>query len=117
MSAWSMGGLRKSRQRRALVSKIAFKAGTQNVFTLGDDRADSLLERAVHCSDQHVPVHRAADGLAAILYIQVKGPNVFKGYWHMPEKTAEEFTPDGYFKTGDVGRMDEHRRSTKLLNK
>ncbi|MEY2952227.1 MAG: Long-chain-fatty-acid--CoA ligase, partial [Pseudomonadota bacterium] len=39
--------------------------------------------------------------------IQVKGPNIFKGYWHMPEKTAEEFTPDGYFKTGDVGRVDE----------
>jgi malonyl-CoA/methylmalonyl-CoA synthetase len=39
--------------------------------------------------------------------IQVKGPNIFKGYWRMPEKTAEEFTPDGYFKTGDVGKVDE----------
>ena len=38
--------------------------------------------------------------------IQVKGPNIFKGYWRMPEKTAEEFTPDGYFKTGDVGKVD-----------
>ncbi len=38
--------------------------------------------------------------------IEVKGPNVFRGYWRMPEKTAEEFTSDGYFKTGDVGKMD-----------
>ncbi len=38
--------------------------------------------------------------------IQVKGPNVFRGYWHMPEKTAEEFTADGFFKTGDVGKID-----------
>ncbi|GAB1384342.1 MAG TPA: malonyl-CoA synthase [Ottowia sp.] len=38
--------------------------------------------------------------------IQVKGPNVFAGYWQMPEKTAEEFTADGFFKTGDVGQQD-----------
>jgi malonyl-CoA/methylmalonyl-CoA synthetase len=37
--------------------------------------------------------------------IQVKGPNVFMGYWQMPEKTAEEFTSDGFFKTGDVGQQ------------
>ncbi|MFM6985238.1 MAG: malonate--CoA ligase [Hydrogenophaga sp.] len=39
--------------------------------------------------------------------IQVRGPNVFQGYWRMPEKTAEEFTVDGFFKTGDVGQRDE----------
>ncbi|OEZ29794.1 malonate--CoA ligase [Variovorax boronicumulans] len=38
--------------------------------------------------------------------IQVKGPNVFAGYWRMPEKTKEEFTADGFFKTGDVGKID-----------
>ena len=39
--------------------------------------------------------------------IQVKGPNVFAGYWRMPEKNAQEFTADGYFITGDMGTVDE----------
>jgi malonyl-CoA/methylmalonyl-CoA synthetase len=38
--------------------------------------------------------------------IEVKGPNVFAGYWRMPEKTAAEFRPDGFFITGDLGRID-----------
>ncbi len=46
----------------------------------------------------------AADEIGAI---EVKGPNVFCGYWNMPEKTAEEFTEDGFFKTGDVGKIDQ----------
>ncbi|HPU19369.1 MAG TPA: AMP-binding protein, partial [Alicycliphilus sp.] len=50
------------------VSKIAFTAGTQHVFTLGDDRTGSLLERAAHFGDDHVPAARGADDLAAILY-------------------------------------------------
>lgn len=39
--------------------------------------------------------------------IEVKGPNVFKGYWNMPEKTAEEFRGDGFFITGDLGMVDD----------
>ncbi|MDO9237722.1 MAG: AMP-binding protein [Aquabacterium sp.] len=39
--------------------------------------------------------------------IEVNGPNVFIGYLGMPDKTAEAFTPDGWFRTGDMGRFDE----------
>lgn len=45
-----------------------------------------------------------ADG--EIGQIEVRGPNVFKGYWQMPEKTAEELRADGFFITGDLGRID-----------
>ena len=41
--------------------------------------------------------------------IEVKGPNVFSGYWRMPDRTREEFADDGYFRTGDVGEMTADR--------
>ena len=42
--------------------------------------------------------------------IEIRGPSLFKGYWRMPEKTAQEFTADGFFITGDVGRQDPDGR-------
>ena len=42
--------------------------------------------------------------------IEIKGPSVFAGYWRNPEKTAEDFTIDGFFKTGDLGRQDRDGR-------
>ena len=39
--------------------------------------------------------------------IQIKGPGLFRGYWRKPEKTAEDFTPDGFFKTGDLAQVSE----------
>lgn len=52
--------------------------------------------RVVDENDSEVPA-------GTIGNVQVKGPNVFLGYWRMPEKTREEFTADGWFRTGDVG--------------
>ncbi len=44
--------------------------------------------------------------------IEVKGPNVFKGYWRMPEKTKSEFRDDGFFITGDLGKIDPRAMCT-----
>ncbi len=46
--------------------------------------------------------------------VEVRGPGIFQGYWRMPEKTTEEFTADGWFKTGDVGQLDVHGRLTLI---
>ena len=54
------------------------------------------------CDDQGTVL-----GPDAIGVIEVKGPNVFSGYWRMPEKTAQEIKPDGFFITGDVGKVDQ----------
>lgn len=44
--------------------------------------------------------------------VEVAGPNVFSGYWQLPEKTKEEFRADGFFITGDMGMVDEEGRLT-----
>ncbi len=53
------------------------------------------------------PETGAALATGEIGMIEVKGPNVFAGYWNMPEKTAAEFRADGFFITGDLGKIDE----------
>ncbi len=53
------------------------------------------------CDEQGTELEPGAVGV-----VEVRGPNVFSGYWKMPEKTAEEFRPDGWFITGDLGRLD-----------
>ena len=45
------------------------------------------------------------DGVIGL--IEVRGPNVFQGYWQMPEKTAEDLRADGFFVTGDLGVIDD----------
>ncbi|MET3105292.1 malonyl-CoA/methylmalonyl-CoA synthetase [Oxalobacteraceae bacterium GrIS 1.18] len=69
------------------------KAGTVGLPLIGEQ------VRTVDDQDMDCAVNE-------IGHIQVKGPNVFRGYWQMPEKTAQEFTADGFFKTGDLGRFD-----------
>jgi malonyl-CoA/methylmalonyl-CoA synthetase len=56
--------------------------------------------RVVDDEDRQVPAGEVGQ-------IQVKGKSVFRGYWNMPEKTKEEFTADGFFKTGDMGKCDK----------
>jgi len=51
---------------------------------------------------ENVQCRLAGDG-----EIEVKGPSIFKGYWKKEKETAEVFTPDGWFKTGDIGHIDE----------
>ena len=57
------------------------------------------------CDDEGVEMARGEPGV-----LEIKGPNLFKGYWRNPEKTAEEMRPDGYFITGDVATMSEDGR-------
>jgi malonyl-CoA/methylmalonyl-CoA synthetase len=47
----------------------------------------------------------AACAAGAIGHVQVRGANVFPGYWRLPDKNREEFTTDGYFRTGDMGSL------------
>ena len=49
------------------------------------------------------PAHRAAGEIGGV---EVRGPNVFAGYWRRPELAATEFTADGFFRTGDLGAFD-----------
>ena len=78
---------------------------TSNPY-VGERRAGTVgfplpgVEARIMADGQEVP-----QGEIGVLH--VRGANVFQGYWQMPEKTAEELLPDGWFITGDMARMDE----------
>ncbi|HEY6970062.1 MAG TPA: long-chain fatty acid--CoA ligase [Candidatus Angelobacter sp.] len=74
---------------------------TETSPTISVNRRDAFKLGTVGKPNEIVEVRFAEDG-----ELLVKGPQVFKGYWNMPEETRAAFTPDGWFKTGDIGQMD-----------
>lgn len=70
------------------------KAGSVGVALEG------VAVRVANDADQQLPISEVGE-------IQVKGPNVFLGYWQLSEKTKEAFTEDGWFRTGDLGKLDD----------
>jgi long-chain acyl-CoA synthetase len=78
----------------------ATETGTGACTTL-DDHGLGTVGRPVHGIELRI----AADG-----EVQFRGPTLFKGYWDEPARTAEAFTPDGWYRTGDVGHLDSAGR-------
>jgi long-chain acyl-CoA synthetase len=74
---------------------------TETSPTLSVNRRDAFKLGTVGKPHDIVQVRIAPDG-----EILVKGDQVFKGYWNMPEETRAAFTADGWFKTGDIGQID-----------
>ena len=75
-------------------------------MTKSEEHGRTETRRAVIVEASPLAAHHAFPGLKAIGMIEVRGPNVFKGYWRMPEKTKSEFRDDGFFITGDLGKID-----------
>jgi malonyl-CoA/methylmalonyl-CoA synthetase len=75
-------------------------AGDRRAGTVGFPLADVTIRITDPDNGMKLP-----DGEIGML--EVRGPNVFKGYWRMPEKTAAEFREDGFFITGDLGKIDD----------
>jgi malonyl-CoA/methylmalonyl-CoA synthetase len=72
------------------------------------DRRAGTVGRALPGVELRVvdPETRAPRPTGEIGMIEVRGPNVFQGYWNMPDKTAEDLRADGFFVTGDLGMID-----------
>lgn len=68
------------------------------------NKVGSVGQLVASCEVKIVPEPGDSSDQGEIL---LRGPLVFKGYWNMPEENAKTFTPDGWFKTGDLGRVDE----------
>jgi malonyl-CoA/methylmalonyl-CoA synthetase len=71
----------------------------------GDRRAGSVGPALPGVEVRVVDDDDRAVAAGEIGHVQVKGANVFPGYWRMPERNRDEFTPDGFFRTGDMGHL------------
>jgi len=96
-----------------LFERIAAEAGQPPVERYGMTETVMLTSNAL---DDRVPgcVGRPLPGVQVRLgeegAVEVNGPNVFRGYWERPEATVEAFTDDGFFRTGDIGTLDDDGR-------
>jgi malonyl-CoA/methylmalonyl-CoA synthetase len=98
----------KTRSGHTILERYGMTEGgmfTSNPYE-GERRGGTVGFPLPGTSLQIVGAGGAAAKPGAVGQIQVKGDNVFVGYWGMPEKTKEEFTAAGYFKTGDMGSVD-----------
>ena len=100
----------QERTGHAIIERYGMTETTMNSSNPydGDRRAGTVgfplpgIEMRVADPESGAPLPQGEIGV-----IEVRGPNVFQGYWQMPEKTAAEFRPDGFFITGDLGKIDE----------
>jgi malonyl-CoA/methylmalonyl-CoA synthetase len=80
------------------------EAGMITSNPLSGPRVGGTVGKPLHGIEVRVVDERGeVAGHGVIGGVQVRGPNIFAGYWQMPDKTREEFTDDGFFRTGDVG--------------
>ncbi len=98
----------KARSGHTILERYGMTEGgmfTSNPYT-GERRGGTVGFPLPGTELRIVGVGDTALKAGSVGHIQVRGDNVFLGYWGMPEKTREEFTADGFFKTGDMGTWD-----------
>jgi len=72
---------------------------------LDGPRVAGTVGRPLHGVEVRIVADGQSRGPGVVGGVEVRGPNVFAGYWNLPDKTREEFTDDGWFRTGDVGEI------------
>lgn len=94
----------------ALFADVAAQAGQAPVERYGMSETVMLVSNPLHGERRAGSVGLPLPGVSVRLGedggVEVMGRNVFRGYWERPDATAEAFTPDGWFRTGDIGELD-----------